>query len=163
MDITVERVTHTNLEIFCSILLEAVQWLNDEDKAMWTIEDVSKGHILKQYALEEMYIGFVQGTPAATIVLQEIDRFFWPNESKGDSLFLHKLCVRRQFSGQGLASCMIDFAKNEARKQNKAFLRLDCAADRPALCAFYEANGFKKVREQRVFDRFDTAFYEYSL
>lgn len=65
---------------------------------MWGIEQVSKENVLREYSTEEMFMGYLEGLPAATTVLQEADDVFWPSVTKKESLFLHKLSVRRQFA-----------------------------------------------------------------
>jgi hypothetical protein len=58
---------------------------------------------------------------------------------------------------------MIHWAIRRAKHLNKAFVRLDCAADRPKLCQFYESQGFKKVSEKVLFGKYPTAFYEFEI
>jgi hypothetical protein len=57
---------------------------------------------------------------------------------------------------------MIEWAKKEAKRRNKTFLRLDCAADRPKLCSFYEKHGFRKVGERLILQKFPTALFEWN-
>jgi len=158
----VQRIAADQVKEFCSILREAAMWLQSEGQEMWGIEQVSTENLLREYSVEEMFLGYLDGIPAATIVLQEVDDLFWSLVTKNESLFLHKLSVRRQFAKSGLAVDMIMWAKSEAKKRNKKYLRLDCAADRPKLCKFYEYQGFKNVREQ-VMGKYPTAFYELEI
>lgn len=58
---------------------------------------------------------------------------------------------------------MIKWAKSRARFLNKKYLRLDCAADRYKLCEYYELQGFIKVGEKVMFDKYPTAFYEFEI
>ena len=135
-------------------------WLQREGQEMWRIEQVSTERVLKEYSPEEMFLGYLDGIPAATMVLQEVDDLFWPFVTQSESLFLHKLSIRRKFAKSGVAGSMITWAKSEAKNRHKRYLRLDCAADRPKLCRFYESQGFTKVREQVMFGKYPTAFYE---
>lgn len=96
---------------------------------MWTSEQVSVIQLLSEYAPDEMFLRYLDGIPVATMILQEEDDVFWPSAPKGESLFFHKLSVRRQFAGTGLAAEMVHWAKQEAKRRGKNFLRLDCAAD----------------------------------
>ena len=93
------------------------------------------------------------------MILKWEDSYLWPDIKCGESGFIHKLCIRRKYSGKGLSESMIDFAIEECRKRNVAFLRLDCAGDREKLCSFYERLGFSQVR-RRILGKFDVAFYE---
>ncbi len=50
----------------------------------------------------------------------------------------------------------------DASEQERTSLRLDCAADRPKLCRFYEDYGFRRVG-RRMVGWYDAAFYELPL
>ncbi|MDD9271740.1 GNAT family N-acetyltransferase [Paenibacillus sp. GCM10023248] len=160
MDLQVKNISDNQVADFCSILKEVVMWLHTQGQGMWSLEQVSREKILSEYSIEEMFLGYMEDVPVSTMILQEEDDVFWPSVVKNESLFLHKLSVRRQFANFGLARDMVKWAKQEAQNRNKRYLRLDCAADRPKLCSFYESIGFSKVREQVLFRKYPTAFYE---
>lgn len=160
MSLQVSTIALNQMEEFSSILTEAAEWLRSKGEEMWTTEQVSAQSLFSEYAPDDMFLGYLDGVPAATMILQEDDDLFWPSTPKGESLFLHKLSVRRRFADSGLAVEMLNCAKLEAKRRGKNFLRLDCAADREKLCRFYESQGFAKVREQVMFGQWQTAFYE---
>lgn len=85
-----------------------------------------------------------------------------PECRQGESLFIHKLTAARRLKGRGAAVAMLDWAKARASEQERTYLRLDCAADRPKLCRFYEEYGFRRVG-RRLVGPYDTAFYELPL
>ncbi len=60
---------------------------------MWDVAQVSGENVLGEYSIDETFLGYCHGIPAATMVLQEVDDQFWPSVNRGDSLFLHKLSV----------------------------------------------------------------------
>jgi hypothetical protein len=47
--------------------------------------------------------------------------------------------------------------------REKKYLRLDCAADRPKLCEYYESQGFKKVREEGCLENIQQLFTNLKL
>jgi ribosomal protein S18 acetylase RimI-like enzyme len=149
------------IELFASILAEAAEWLREQGQEMWTPKQISVENLLGNHTISEMHIGYLNGGAAAAMILQEDDPLFWP-EAAGlsDSLYLHKLCVRRSFAKAGCSTEMIRWAMEQVGARGKTYLRLDCAADRPKLCAFYERHGFVKVRE-RLQQKYPTAFYEW--
>ncbi|WJH35336.1 GNAT family N-acetyltransferase [Paenibacillus sp. CC-CFT747] len=150
-------------ELFASILREGAEWLRARGQEMWTERQVSLTALLASYRREELYLGWVEKEPAAVMILQEQDPLAWADSDGCLSLYLHKLCVRRSFAGTGLSVEMIRWAVREAERRDKAFLRLDCAADRPQLCRFYEDAGFRKTGDRLLFRRYPTALYEYAL
>ncbi|MGM0883831.1 MAG: GNAT family N-acetyltransferase [Bacillota bacterium] len=97
------------------------------------------------------------------MILQENDPLFWPNVDLKQSLFLHKLAVKRVYAKRGISSNMIGWAKELGNTMKKSYIRLDCASNRPHLCEFYEENGFVKVMEQLILNKYPTSFYEYKI
>lgn len=160
MDLVINKVSKKELNEFSSILKEAAFWLKNEGMEMWTEKQVSTEELLKNNAIEEMFLGYLNNESAAAIIMKTEDDLFWTEVNKGESLFLHKLAVRRKYAGRGLAEQMIRWSEARAKRLNKKYLRLDCASDRAGLCAFYESQGFKKVREELMFGKYPTVFYE---
>ncbi|MCY0896767.1 MAG: hypothetical protein OWS03_10855, partial [Alicyclobacillaceae bacterium] len=122
----VSTISFEQVDDFSSILKEPADWLRSIGEEMWTAEQVSAQGLLSEYTIDEMFLGSLDGIPIATMILQEEDALFWPFVLKGESLFLHRLSVRRAFAGTGLAVAMIDWAKREVNCRSKKFLRLDC-------------------------------------
>jgi len=140
---------------------EAAQWLIDIGHPLWRLEDLTEEKILTDIAKEEVHVGWIGDEPAAAMILQWRDERFWP-QARDDSGFIHKLAVRRPFAGRGAAAQMVDWARQECVRGGLAYLRLDCAANRPRLCLLYEALGFIQV-DRRMVGPFDEAFYELKI
>jgi GNAT superfamily N-acetyltransferase len=154
--------TEGDLQRFSRVLLEVAVWLEAKGQPMWTADELAPAALLERYGREGMRLGLLSGEPAAAMVVQESDGLFWPDAPEGESLFVHKLAAVRRLKGRGVAAAMLDRAKARAREQGKSYLRLDCAADRPKLCRFYEGYGFRRVGRGMV-GPYDTAFYELPL
>lgn len=144
------------------VMKEAAKWLIDMEKSMWKLEDMTKEKLLKDGKEDEFYVLKVDDEVAGAMILKWNDPFFWPDIKQGQSGFIHKLSVRRKYSGTGISEKMIEHAAEECRKRNIDFLRLDCAGDRKELCSFYEKIGFKQVR-RKMMGLFDVAFYELNV
>lgn len=129
---------------------------------MWTADELAPGALLERYDPAEMRLGLLYGEPAAAMVVRERDDFFWPDVTEDESLFVHKLAAARRLKGRGVAAAMLDWARVRASERERSYLRLDCAADRPKLCRFYEDYGFRRVG-RRMVGSYDTAFYELPL
>lgn len=162
-EIVVRTIREDEIGLFVSILNEAADCLQKQGREMWTPEQLTAERLLKGNSIHEMYLGFVNGKPAATMILQETDPIMWPEESNfPDSLYLHKLSVRRAEAKTGCSAMMIEWAKEEVGRRGKTFLRLDCAADRTKLGSFYEKHGFRKVREKVIRQIYPTALFEWN-
>jgi GNAT superfamily N-acetyltransferase len=140
------------------IMEDVSEWLKIKKMPLWDPHDFSDGTILKTVDKAYFYCAFIKDVPVGAMIFQWNDPTFWPY-SNGDSGFIHKLCVQRKFAGKGIPKELIEWAKNEIRKKNRLFLRLDCAADRPKLCKIYENLGFIRV-DTRMVGPYDIAFYE---
>lgn len=159
--LVIRSIQQDEIGIVSSILEEAALWLKRTGREMWTKEQYSVEGLLSSYRTTNMYLAFIGDQAVATMILLEEDNSLWPNGEP--ALYLHKLAVNRQYAGAGLAEAMIGWAKKQACLRGKRYLRLDCAAERPRLCAFYEGQGFIKAREALVLNKYPTAFYEILL
>ncbi|MEK7451230.1 MAG: GNAT family N-acetyltransferase, partial [Patescibacteria group bacterium] len=75
------------------------------------------------------------------------------------ALYVHYLCVHRDFAGTGLPKLMIDFAAQKALENNIKLLRVDTNASMMKLRKIYEELGFTLVGIEQE-DYRKTAFYQ---
>jgi ribosomal protein S18 acetylase RimI-like enzyme len=83
-----------------------------------------------------------EGAIVATVTLQWRDVMFW-DEREDDAGYVHRLAVRRDRAGEGFGARVIDWAAQQVRERDRAWLRLDASADNLPLCAYYERLGFE--------------------
>lgn len=158
----IRNIREGEIGLVSSILEEAALWLQSTGREMWNEQQYSVAGLLQAYPDADMVLCLIDEEAVGTMVLQEEDKLLWPNHHE-PSLYLHKLAVKRQYAGTGLSEAMVGWAKKQGSLQGKRYLRLDCAADRPRLCAFYERQGFVKLREALLLNRYPTAFYELTI
>ncbi len=151
-------ITRGDIPIALDIMREAASWLVATGRPLWRLEDSPEERILRDRTSDNICVGWVGEESVAAMILQWRDPMFWPNAAD-DSAFIHKLSVRRRFAGTGAAREMVAWAMQEARQHGKQYLRLDCAGERPRLCAFYESLCFRQV-DRRMLGAFDVAFYQ---
>lgn len=89
----------------------------------------------------EKYVALRDGVVAGKITLQTGDDPVWAG-IPGDALYVHGLTTARAFADQEVGRALLRWAEEMARERSKAYLRLDCNADNPALRAYYERAGF---------------------
>lgn len=141
------------------ILLNVWEWLNKNNNDMWDKKWLNWEHLSKNYKIEECFISYIKNIPIGLIILQKYDPYHWKEVKPNESIFIHKLAVKREFSGQGVANFMINFAKDYANQNSIRFLRLDTLSTIKKLRKFYENIGFKFVREELLFERYKAALY----
>jgi RimJ/RimL family protein N-acetyltransferase len=116
-------------------------WLNPpEDKINWItqgIENQEFNFVVKENDLVGMYR------------LQNQDELYWGLQSE-KAAYLHSLVIKPEFSGGGLGKKILQSIENQLINQNIHLLRLDCVAHNPALCQYYESQGFVKVGEKQM-------------
>ena len=155
------KITKGNTPVALDIMREAASWLIERGQPLWRLEDITQDKILAGITQNDLYVGWIGAEAATAMILQWSDPFFWPH-AQNDSGFIHKLAVRRRFAGTKASNSMVEWAKEETRRRGRRYLRLDCAGDRPQLCAFYERLGFRQT-DRRSVGVFDVAFYEFEL
>jgi ribosomal protein S18 acetylase RimI-like enzyme len=153
-----------------SLMHEAGTWLQRSGRGhsiWWQPQNMNPQFLAQHTESEEFYTALINGKPAASMVIQETERNqSWKpidGENPQKALYLHWLCVSRDFAGQGLPRKMIDFAIKEAKAKDFSRLRLDTEADQPKLCHLYESHGFKLMGTQVEEDGHQTAFYQMDL
>jgi ribosomal protein S18 acetylase RimI-like enzyme len=142
------------------------KWM--EDKGMnpskwWKPENLNKKFLLKFAKSNEFFVGFFEEKPACAVILQfSEDAQDWNSidkEKHPKALYVHWLCVDRQFAGKNLPKKMIDFAKKHAESKGINLLRIDTNAKEIKLRKIYENLGFKLVGIVQE-DYRKTAFYQ---
>jgi ribosomal protein S18 acetylase RimI-like enzyme len=141
--------TPADLAAFAGLLQAVVAALAAEGRALWTPDEVALPTLLENHP-GDFVLGHLAGRPVVGFILQERDPRYWPQDAPGEALYLHKLAVDPAHRGRGLAQTALEFARDHAALLGKQSLKLDTAADRPALRALYEGFGFTAVGERQV-------------
>ena len=131
------------------VMKEAARWLAAEGIPLWTEEELD---VLPRQNEPGCFLTLRdgEGESAAALLLGFEDRFFWPDVAPGTAGFLHKIAVRRKYAGRGLPGLLIGHVAGLCRERGIGTLRLDCAADRPALRRVYERLGFVPAGEKEL-------------
>ncbi|HBF36211.1 MAG TPA: hypothetical protein DDW50_02700 [Firmicutes bacterium] len=146
-------VVQGDMDNAIAIMKEVAQWCADTGKKMWHPNELSRERLLQGITAENFCVGKVGNDNAAAMILQWHDPLFWPQVAKDKSGFIHKLCVRRSYGGQGLSQKMVAYAIEACRKKRIRYLRLDTGRDRYPLHALYESLGFVQVGKKAIGER----------
>ncbi len=153
-----------DIPVIEEILLDVVDWMAvcglqnqwNESNVKWTVLSMA-------YKIDNFYIAYRNGQPAACMALTDYDPTYWPEIQKGTSLYLHKLAVKRKFAGQGFSKELIDFAKKFAINKGIDIIRLNCNQHRQKLRLVYEKQGFICIKEKTFLEKYDTALYSCTI
>jgi ribosomal protein S18 acetylase RimI-like enzyme len=156
------NVATGEVDISIGILREVAQWCADNNMNMWKVSDLTKERLLIGVSEENFCVGKVGDDNASSMILQWADPLFWPEAEENEAGYIHKLCVRRKYSGMGLSAKMVEFAVAECMKRGIRYLRLDTGWSREPLCKLYENLGFKRIGKKILGER-EFALYEKEL
>jgi GNAT superfamily N-acetyltransferase len=157
--ITIKQAQESDIPVIEDIMLDVVDFLDSIGQPMWRRERVTWQGLSEDFCVSDFYIAYINDNPAGCMALIDYDPEFWADIEKGESLFIHKLAVKRCKAKQGVSKALISFAKTQAIKQNINEVRLDTHQFREKVRAVYEREGFVCVEEKCLFESYHTAFY----
>lgn len=155
----IRHATLSDTPVIEEILLDVVEWLDANDMHLWEKQNVRWDNLARVFQPEDFILLFVDGEPAACVAIVDDDPYIWPEFEKGESLFLHKLAVKRAFRGRSLVTPLIDYARRMAQERGISAIRLDAASERHKVRAIYERENFVCVGERVFLERFHVALY----
>ena len=149
----IKQASYEDIAVICDILQEAANWCHENGISSWSKEELTWEGLNTYYNYDEFYLGYLDDSPVAVMVLLYYDSKFWSKIRKGEALILHKLAVRRRVAGKGFSVEMINYAKQKAKSIGVKTLRLDTIGERCKLREFYEKQGFKLYDKIKINDR----------
>jgi GNAT superfamily N-acetyltransferase len=140
----IRQATSADADAIVETLTEAAKWVEELDGTiMWVEGEFEDARVRAEVDARMFVVAEVDGRTAGAMRFQLEDRLFWPDLDGSDSAFVHRLAVKRAFSGQGISTALLEWAVSRARTLGKRYLRLDCDAERSRLRALYERFGFR--------------------
>lgn len=158
----IRQATANDVDAIASVLNEAEAWLRGRGMPMWLPEELLVERIQDEIDAGLYFVAETGGEVVGTIRFQLTDPEYWPDLAPDGSAFLHRLAVRRQVAGSGVASALLSWAADRARGLGRSYVRLDCELARPRLREFYERHGFRHHSDRQV-GPFLVARYELPL
>ena len=159
VDITIKQAQESDIPIIEDIMFDVVDFLDSIGQSLWQREWVTWQGLSKDFQISDFYMAYIDDKPVGCMALVDYDPTFWADIQKGESLFIHKLAVKRCAAKQGVSKALIDFAKSQAIKLGINEVRLDTHQFREKVRAIYEREGFVCVDEKCLFGKYHTAFY----
>lgn len=158
----IRQAAPSDAEAVTAILNEAARWLEQAGMPMWKGYELEPERISADVEAGLFFIAEYGGDPAGTLKFQLEDETFWPDALRPDAAYVHRLAIRRLYSGTGLSTVLLRWAVGRTRELGRRYLRLDCEAARPRLRAIYESFGFRYHSDREVGPYF-VSRYEYDV
>jgi hypothetical protein len=148
--VIIEHASIDDLPVILAMRKEASDWLAkqgiDQWAAAWPTAEAQSERILSSIRAGETWmVRDDEGATAATLALDTFsDPKLWtPEEQQQPSMYLHRLIVRRKYSGLG--TDVIEWACKRAGELGNDWVRIDVWTDNIGLHR-YEQRGFRHVR-----------------
>ncbi|PTA67291.1 GNAT family N-acetyltransferase [Deinococcus arcticus] len=147
------KLTYTagDLEAAAGVLRASAAELETRGQPLWPLDSLTLERLGRHYPAHGWQVAWRAGQAVGTYCLLERDPPFWPDDPPGEALYLHKLAVHPAAQGTGLSALLLADARARARSAGRPWLKLDTAADRPALRQLYKRVGFEACGEREVF------------
>ncbi|MEU3078518.1 GNAT family N-acetyltransferase [Streptomyces laurentii] len=154
MPYTIEPANTDDITLLMSLRTEAENWLAAQGSDQWSDRETGAAAISKwRVAIDEGRTWLIRDESRdltlGTVSRGPADMDFWTAADRPEQgLYLYKLMVRRDSSGLGIGSLVIDWACRLAALEGRAWVRLDCWRTATGLQRYYDSLGFEHVRTE---------------
>jgi ribosomal protein S18 acetylase RimI-like enzyme len=129
-----------------SVMKEVAEWGRNKGFRVWLDEWLTKEELITdEVQPENFYIGKADGIIACAFILQWHDSEYWDDADRNEAVYLHKLCVKRDFAHRNMASIVVETVKRLCREKQIKYIRLDTGLDEKVVRKIYLRCGFKIV------------------
>lgn len=148
--VVIRQARPTEASVVSGILVEAADWLTARGTPMWRADELAAERIDADVVGGQFFVADHGGEAVGVVRFQLTDPRFWPDVPEDESVFVHRLAVRRAYARFGVSTALLIWAADRGAALGRRYLRLDCEASRPRLRAFYERAGFTFHSERQV-------------
>lgn len=148
----VSKAEERHYEDLMELFLETASWLQSKGLSQWRhfLEGYGRDDVMQGIENDTTYIITKDDVLAGTVTISTSpdhwDKHIWKQSTLSDSVFVHRLAVKRTFSGHGLGGGVLRWMERELTfPSDKRYLRLDCVANNNKLNEFYVQNGYAYV------------------
>ena len=140
------EIIYNQLEESISIMKEVAKWGREQGFRIWPDEWLTPEELITDEARPENFcLGKIDGKTVCAFILQRRDAEYWKDDSDTEAVYLHKLCVRREYAHRNVTQLVVDAIKEECRKNGVKYIRLDTGLDEKVVRKIYLKAGFKIV------------------
>lgn len=133
----------TQLPDILILLRNAAEWMISRQIEQWKPEMFTEEAINDYFENREIYIAYLNETPAGLYTIQFDDPTYWKDKNDPDYGYLHRLTVHSSLRGLNLGPWLLESAERVVQQRGKKGLRLDCVAHNRKLNHFYQMQGFR--------------------
>lgn len=158
----VRKAAETDLDALVDLLREAQRWMNQRNLPQW-VPGAHNSSIIENFIQQEnACVVLYDGQVIATCVLRDMLPTHWTPKLQPVG-YLSTLTVARAFAGSGIGAAILRWEEETMRQQGKIWACLDCCAKNPALCAYYERQGYIAVGEVETYPGYAERMFQKRL
>lgn len=167
--IRLRRATPSDIDTVLSMHAEASTWLASMGIDQWQPNAI--GNRTRNRVRESVERNVAEGTCWLACMGDEVvgtvtvdsfaDPEFWTeDDDPGDAVYVHRMIVRRSFSGRGIGRVLLSVTEHLARQAGRRWVRLDAWSTNERLHDYYRRMGFEQVRTLRYSHRGSGALFQ---
>ncbi len=153
MSISIRTARKDEVNVALSLFEEAALQLRARGINQWQhwLNPTAEYVYRVQKGLDDNAYFFVEksGKLAGMFRLMDSDEEYWGHQTES-AVYLHSFMVKSEFGGQKIGSTVLKSVELSVREKGIKYFRLDCKADNPELCQYYEKQGFLPIRTQKM-------------
>ena len=139
-------IFYNKVEEAIAVMREVAQWGREQGFRVWLDEWLTQDELITQEAKPENFcIGKIDGNTVCAFILQNSDSEYWKKSSNEEAVYLHKLCVKKEYAHRNMTKLVVEAIKEECRKNDIKYIRLDTGLDEKVVRKIYLNAGFKIV------------------
>ncbi len=154
----IRKATHDDIISVATLYDKAIDYENSHvkytswQKGIYPTADTARFGVKN----DSLYVYEENGRLLASVILDtrqppEYRKIGWQAEARFDeALVIHTLCVDPEYTGYGIGTSIVDFAKELASKIGCVTIRLNTTARNVNARHLYEKNGFEVVATQKI-------------
>lgn len=140
------EIIYNQSEEAISVMREVARWGREQGFRVWLDEWLTLEELVTDEAKPENFcVGEIDGKIVCAFILQRSDSGYWKDSSVVQAVYLHKLCVKREFAHRNMTKLVVEAIKDECRKKGIKYIRLDTGLDEKVVRKIYLNAGFKIV------------------
>jgi GNAT superfamily N-acetyltransferase len=146
--IALRRARVDDLGLIVFLIEEAAEWLQGKGTDQWATPWPSRAgrdsRILASLSQDKTWIGWDDAVPAVTITADPAADPYWPDDLRREpAVYVHRLIVRRPYSGVGLGAALLNWAGWTGRRDHGAqWIRVSAWTTNTGLHGYYRRQGF---------------------
>lgn len=103
----------------------------------------SEGFIMTEIMEQRQFKIVDNGVIVCNWAISFKDKEIWGSRDKGDSIYIHRICVNKDFRGKRYIDNIVTWAGEFGRIWDKKYIRLDTLGNNKKLIKHYTSAGFK--------------------